>query len=216
MTRASTRFAWPLIGLFAVLALLVGWQEMRPRLSDPCARPFELTATGAIPGSVPGRDRNDHGDEAVVQWSRGTVAHPLSDQPPLEFQIIRSYDGRPFYERAVWVAPQKVQPEQHDVVEVDTPDGPVPIHLVYDLTKSPGVLVGYVFVQGLAATQNPFLYQIRRAWSQLVQGRPPLTLLLVSGTAPQRAREAVEERMRTWLLDAVARFDAVCRTDGAP
>jgi len=212
VSSLSKRFASALIILLGLALVPLFLLPLRADLVEPCASPDALLATSQIRESVPSGQREG---TTAFQWSEGTVANPLHADYPLQFQIIRSYEGRRLYERPVSVTPIKIQPESHVIEQVETARGSIPVHFVVDGTTRPIGMAGYLVVDGLEPVRSPVLRQLWRGLPRLLTGRPPITLMIVSGSVSPRNQPVLEERMQSWLVDAWEYFDRVCRVPAA-
>jgi len=188
----------------------VAMSSLHPRFRDACRNPAALQATSLIDGSRPLGERLEERGPRDIQWSEGEI--PLARQPaqPLHFQILRSYDARKLYEHTVRFASVKLEPEEHEVLRLTSKGVELPIHLVRDHTRSPSVVLAYLFAYRGRPVARPLLALLKDAPRQLLHGSAPLTLFLVEAKAPHRRTAAVEAVAEHWLVAAWHQYRTAC------
>lgn len=202
MIQPSGNYGAPLLALL-VVASLPGIAALRgSHGADPCRAPDALKATSLIPGTTALGERLESFTAATFQWSEGEVANPVFEDQPLQFQIIRSYDGAYLYERPTQFAGDKLEPEHASVRDLDASGERLPIHIVWDHTVSPSRLVAYFFVFDNRPVRSPLFAQLRHAVGLAVGGPRPTTLVLLSGTATPATAERAERAAVDWLARA--------------
>ena len=212
----STRYV-PHIVLLAVLAGAVVWPAwLLPRRADPCAHPDVLPVTGLIPDSRPEGERRDRLGGDVIQWSEGLVTGlGIPRDPPLFFRIVRTYNVLKAAERPLSLMPKKVEPEQVRVEQVETPGGPLPIHVIRTTGPTEFYLAAYLYAYGNDPVPHPFESQVRGALRELREGQRPLTVFLVGSPATREnaaEREAIALR---WIVSAWQHYRSMCLVQGA-
>jgi hypothetical protein len=212
--KPSPRFVIPIAGLALAFGAVVWPRWLEPQRRDTCARPDVLSVTGLIPDSQPHGERRESLDAERIQWSEGFVADPLLPRDPLVFRMVRSYSVLKTAEHPLGLMPVRVEPETVRIELVETPEGPLPVHVVRSSGRDAFQIVAYAFVFGNDPIAQPFLAQLRGAFRELRDGRRPLTVLLAGGGAtPASAthREAIALR---WVAAAWQHYRGLC-VDGA-
>jgi len=213
----SPRYALPLLGLLLLALIPAVIQQLNPRRIDSCKMPEALKATSLIPGAQARGERLEKRNRNVIQWSEGEIEVEVEmkpgrrRRPELGFQIIRTYDARPIYERPVSLVEGAPEPEQHFIRQQQTAAGTVPIHVVVDKTGRQGRVIAYLFVYDDEPVAMPFWSQAKNVFRELVTGARPLTLFLVDAKAAGRPTQAVADRATEWLGGAWEYFDEMCR-----
>lgn len=178
---------------------------------DSCRAPGALKATSMISGTLALGERLESLSPATFQWSEGEVANPALPKAPLQFQIIRSYDGPSLYENPLRFAGDRLEPEELIVREIEVDGERIPVHIAWDRTQVPGHrLVAYFFVFDGRPVRSPLATQLRRAVGLALRGPRPTTLVLVSGSAFPNSAAVIEDAATTWLGDAWRYFAHVC------
>ena len=207
----STRFV-PHIVLLALLAGAVVWPAwLSPRRADPCAHADVLPVTGLIPASRPEGERRERLGGDVIQWSEGRVTgSEIPRDMPLFFRIVRSYNVLKAAERPLALMPRKVEPDRVRLEQVETAEGPLPVHVVRTTGPTEFYLVVYLYAYGNDPVSHPFESQVRGALRELRDGQRPLTIFLVGGAATREnaaAREAIALR---WIVSAWQHYRSMC------
>jgi hypothetical protein len=207
----SARFV-PHVAVLAVLAGAVVWLAwLSPRRADPCAHPDVLPVTGLIPGSRPEGERRDRLGGDIIQWSEGRLTGPgLTRELPLFYRIVRTYNVLKAAERPLSLMPTPVEPETLRIELVETPEGPLPVHIVR--SSGPGVfqVAAYLYLYGNDPVPHPFEFQLRGALRELRQGQRPLTLLLVGGPATRENAAQREDLALRWITSAWQHYRSMC------
>ena len=123
----------------------------------------------------------------------------------MDVWMIRSIRPAELYERPVRFLEHKVSPEIHDVLQIETERGTIPVHILEDHTIAPGgagAIVGYLFIYGNDPTAEAFWAHARHLWDSVIRGRAPLTLFMVSSQASRRGSEAAREDISRVLAGA--------------
>ncbi len=222
MTRPSARYGVALVALLALSALArVAWIR-DARGPDVCRSPGAIKATSLIPGTVALGERLEALDADTFQWSEGEVANPLSPRSPMQFQIVRSYDAPRLYGNPLRIGertgpgahdqlasagarPDRMQPEDLRVRELDVDGERVPIHVAWDHTQAPlgpSRLVAWMFIYENRPVVSPLLRQIAGAAPLVIGGTRPLTLVTVSALAARSTGPRAEDAAMAWLADA--------------
>ena len=215
MIALSTRQARWLVLLLAAALVPIVLEAVRPRRHDDCRHPDMLTLTLAIPGSKPsprrpGEDgRNVGGDAQFTQWTEGQVEGPDDGESALQFWIIRAWDAGAASPRRV--LREAFDPEVHEVRELASEAGPLPVHVAIDRTRSPGRLVAWTWIYDGQPTADIFPALLRAAPRRLVTGSVPVTLLLVDGVAGDRDPADLDGAATKWLAGAWSHIARYCR-----
>ncbi len=178
---------------------------------ETCANPNALPRITRQAGFEPRGRMHGRLTDTVIDWAQGTIRKAPSSGSPMEVWMIRSIRPAELYERPVRFLDRKVSPEAHDLLEVETKRGTIPVHILEDYTVFPGAVVGYLLVYGNEPSGNAFWTHARHLWDSVTRGRAPLTLFLVSGQASRRGSEAAREDVSRVLAGAWENFDAACR-----
>ncbi len=177
---------------------------------DPCVNPNGLARISTLTGFEPEGRMRDQLTSTVIDWAEGTVAS-TSTTPPIDVWMIRSIRPAELYERPVRYLERKISPEIHDLVQLQTSRGTIPVHLLEDYTTNPGTIVGYLMIYGNEPTANAFSSHARGLWNAVTQGATPLTLVLVGRQAIRRGSDAGRESVTQILGNAWENFDSACR-----
>jgi len=188
----------------------VAMSSLHPRFRDPCRNPAALQATSLIDGFRPLGERLEKRGPHDIQWSEGEIPRVGRPSEPLHFQILRSYDARKLYEHTVRFASEKLEPEEHEILPRISQGEELPIHLVRDHTRSPSVILAYLFAYRGRPVAQPLLALLEDAPRQLLRGSAPLTLFLVEARAPHRRTAAAEEAAERWLVAAWRQYRMAC------
>jgi hypothetical protein len=206
----SSRYAMlsALVLVVAGILNLVISQDLSTR--ETCANPNGLPRITALPGFEPrGRVRGKLTD-TVIEWSEGRLPGSRTE-PPMDLWLIRSIRPPELYERPVRFLERKMSPETHRVIEVETSDGPLPVHLLEDYTSNPGTVVGYLLIHGNEPIENAFSTHVRNLARSVIQGATPLTLVIVSRQAVRRGSAQAQTNVSQVLASVWENFDAACR-----
>jgi len=208
--RPSTRFLVPIVGLALACGAIVWPRWLHPQRIDTCARPEVLSVTGLIAGSQPEGERRDRLDSDNVQWSEGSIADASFPKDPLLFRIVRSYNVLKTAEHPLGLMPVRVDPEQVRLELLDTPGGPLPVHVMRSSGRNSFHVVAYTFVFGNEPVESPFVAQLRGALRELRDGRRPLTILLAGGAATSETAPHREEVAMRWIASAWQHYRQLC------
>ena len=218
MIALSTRHVRWLVLLLGAALLPLLLEEARPRRHDDCRNPDMLTLTLAIPGSKPARAASRRaaagpGDvrssEAFSQWTQGEIENPQDERNPLRFWIVRSFDPGAASPRRVLEG--AFDPESHEVREVATEMGPLPVHVAIDRTRIPSRLVAWAWVYDGRPTDEIIPALLRAAPRRLVTGSVPVTLFLVDGVANEPDARPVDAAATKWIAEAWSHMARYCR-----
>lgn len=227
MIALSRRHARWLVLLLGAALLPFVLEEVRPRRHDDCRHPDMLTLTLAIPGSKPSRRRERQaparegeaprgpvvgppGSNAdFTQWTEGEIANPQDDRNALRFWIIRTFDPGAASPRRV--LREGFDPESHEVREVPSEAGAVPVHVAIDRTRDPGRLVAWVWVYDGRPTADLFPALVRAAPRRVLRGSVPVTFFLVNGAFYEPDAAAVDALATKWIADAWSHMARFCR-----
>lgn len=214
--RLSTRFLLPAAGLALACGAVVWPRWLAPERTETCARPEVLSVTGLIPGTEPEGENRARLSADHIQWSEGLVPDELLPRHPLVFRIVRSYAVLKTAEHPLGLMPQRVEAEVFDRKVVDTPSGPIPVHVVRSSGQSEFQLVAYAFVFGNEPVENPFVAQLRGAFRELSNGRRPLTVLLAGGAATPETAAHREGLALRWIASAWGHYREMCLDGRSP
>lgn len=218
MIALSTRHARWLVLLLGAALLPVVLEEVRPRRHDDCRNPDMLTLTLAIPGSKPTRSatrrapaqpRGGASREDFTLWTQGEIENPVDARNALRFWMIRSYDPDAISPRAYLEG--EFDPEQHDVRELETKEGVLPVHVATDRTRNPVRVVAWAFAYDGRPTAELFPALLRAAPGRLLNGSVPMTLFLVDGAAHESDAETVDAAATRWISEAWSHMARFCR-----
>jgi hypothetical protein len=211
----STRYTrWLLLLLGAALAPVL-LEAVRPRRHDDCRHPDMLTLTLAIPGSRPTASRARRTSERpalpseITLWTEGHLAGPGDGGNAPRFWIVRSFDPGQASPRGVLEG--SFDPESHEVRELATGTGVLPVHLAIDRTRSPSRVVAWAWAYDGRPTADVFPALLRAAPRRLLRGAVPVTLFLVDGSAGGPDTAPLEAAATQWIADAWAHMVRYCR-----
>ena len=218
MTALSTRHGRWLVLLLGAALLPFVLEEVRPRRHDDCRNPDLLTLTLAIPGSKPAPSASRHvpagpvnrgRSEDVVQWMQGEIENPQDPRNALRFWIVRSFDPAATSPRAVLQG--SFDPDSHEVREVTTTMGNVPVHVAIDGTRRPSRVIAWAWAYDGRPAAAIFPALLKSAPSRLMKGSVPVTLFLVDGTALDPDGGPVAAAATTWIANAWSHMARHCR-----
>jgi hypothetical protein len=214
----SARHARWLVLLLGAALLPVLLEEVRPRRYDDCRHPDMLTLTLAIPGSKPTRSAarrtpaEPDGEAArgdFTLWTQGEIENPEDARNTLRFWMIRSFDPGAVSPRGVLDG--AFDPESHEVRDVATEVGVLPVHVAIDRTRSPSRVVTWAWVYDGQPTAEIFPALLRAAPRRLLNGSVPVTLFLVDGAAHAPHTGAVDAAAMQWITEAWSHMARYCR-----
>jgi hypothetical protein len=177
-----------------------------------------LTLTLAIPGSKPATSASRRApagpvtgerSEDLVQWTQGEIENPQDPRNALRFWIVRSFDPAATSPRAVLQG--SFDPESHEVREVTTEMGNVPVHVAIDRTRRPSRVLAWAWAYDGQPAAEIFPALLKSAPSRLMKGSVPVTLFLVDGTAIDPDRGPVDTAATTWISNAWSHMARHCR-----
>jgi hypothetical protein len=220
VTRPSAKYGVALVALLALAAVVrLAWLR-DARGPDVCRSPEAIKATSLIPGTIALGERLEALDADTFQWSEGELPNPLSARNPMQFQIVRSYDAPRLYGNPLRLGertgpgahealasagsrPDRMQPEDLRVRELEVDGVRLPVHIAWDHTQAPtSRLVAWMFVYENRPVRSPLLSQLASAFPLVLGGPRPLTLVTISALATRSASDPVEEAAAAWLADA--------------
>jgi hypothetical protein len=207
----SDRYAKWLVAIFLLFALPVLAVDLWPRRRDDCRNPDLLFVTSLIEGSKPLGESKRAFSRDVVQWSKGELVRASPLDPPIRFQIVRSFDTRALYTTPTYLVEGTLDAELHEVEHVRTAAGPLPIHVAIDHTRSPSRFAAWAFVFDGRAVESPFLTILASAPRQLIGGSLPLTVLIVDGISLRHDVASATDTAKRWLASAWVQIATVCR-----
>jgi hypothetical protein len=213
-TRATRWLVLLLTAALVPVAVGLAW----PRRHDDCRHPDMLTLTLAIPGSKPTSSSGRRpapeppratDDGAIVQWTEGALENPETGSTPLGFWIVRTFD--PALASPRLVLRGSFDPESHDLRQIETASGLIPVHVAIDRTRSPSRVVAWTWAYDGRPTAEVFPALLRAAPRRLFQGAVPVTLFLVDGSASDPETGPVEATATRWISDAWSHMARYCR-----
>jgi hypothetical protein len=214
----STRYAWWLVFLLGAALVPVALGFAWPRRHDDCRHPDMLTLTLAIPGSKPTSSAGRRAapaparpaDEgAIAQWTEGALENPEPGGAALGFWIVRTFDPALASPRIVLRG--SFDPESHELRELETASGLLPVHVAIDRTRGPSRVVAWAWAYDGRPTADVFPALLRAAPKRLFQGAVPVTLFLVDGSASDPETARVEATATQWISDAWSHMARYCR-----
>jgi hypothetical protein len=214
----STRHARWLILLMAAALVPFLLEEVWPRRHDDCRHPDMLTLTLAIPGSKPARSAarraaaeadGPASREDFPLWTQGEIEGPEDARSALRFWMIRSFDPGAVSPRGVLRG--DFDPESHEVRDLETKEGVLPVHVAIDGTRNPRRLVAWAWAYDGRPAGEIFPALLEAAPMRLLKGSVPVTLLLVDGQAHDGDTEAVDAAALRWIAEAWSHVARYCR-----
>lgn len=217
MIALSSRHARWLVVLLGAALIPLLLEQVRPRRHDDCRNPDMLTLTLAIPGSKPTRSTAARAaerprgisDADLTLWAEGEIENPQDQRSPLRFWMVRSFDPAA-------VAPLRLlqgsfDPETHEVRQLETKVGVMPVHVAIDRTRSPSRVVAWAFAYDGRPAADVFPALLRAAPQRLLTGTVPVTLLLVDGIAHDPGAGNVAAAATQWISEAWSHVARSCR-----
>lgn len=210
MIALSSRYATAAALLLVAAGVLNLMISRNLSARETCANPNALPQITRQADFEPRGRMSGKITESLIEWAEGRVP-ARSGSPAKDVWLIRSIRPAEIYERPVRFLEQKVSPEIHDLVEVETASGTIPVHFLGDYTTQPGTVVGYVLVYGNDPTEDAFRTHVGHLFTSITQGATPLTLIMVSHQASRRGSEISRGEVSDVLAGAFENFDAACR-----
>ena len=208
MIRVPTRLLPWLAGLLALAAIPVCVAALRTERWDDCADPERLRDVGSlVPGDAEGPRKLYR--TGVFQRVEGTLpAGP--GLHPLRFRIVRTDEPRDPFEQPTRFLRVPMDPERSNVRHVEADGTQLPVHFAYAHLADTLRIVASVYLYDGQAVESLLRVQIGSAWSQLLHGRRPLTLLQVEGFGAPELRERIERGAIDWLVAGARAYREVC------
>ncbi len=207
----SDRFSLALAVLCAVALLPVAVHANARLRGDDCANGAALVP--ADRGIDPVRAAFIEQEFQATQWREGIL--PASgDAPEIRFAVIRSYEPRLLYYRGTRRLWKDVAPGGDSVEWLESDDGPVPIVrslIAGDRPGQPRAVIASLLVYEGQPIENGWRAQLGAAPRQMLTGSQPMTMFAVRGDVRAANRDAVERRVREYLLDSWRTYRALCR-----
>jgi hypothetical protein len=177
---------------------------------DDCAEPSALFDTFRIAGSQPGEETRNTGGRRVIQSSGGTVPVNVPRISPLQFRIVRSFDPRKLH---YWPIPLLDEIHYSSRVKLrwlEIGGEKLPVRIYHDHTMTSVRFLEYMYVYESRPRRHPFWAGLASAFLHPLDGARPLTLFMVSGTAPADLLEVAEQSADEWLISAWRYYKMVC------
>jgi exosortase len=215
--QPSTRYAWPMLAMCALALVPVGVNSYAQRRVDVCTHPEALLMGTGIsdPALRDERDRLLRERFAAEEWREGSVP-ATGDRPRLDYTIIRTYDPKRAYYRPEWRL-LKDEPFDKRVIEVDTEQGTIPVHVpVYAAQRGTQLVVAYLIVYQGEPVADPYINQLRSAASQMFSGASPMTLYIASARVPELQTDAALDAIGDWLGRSWKHHRNVCAARERP
>jgi hypothetical protein len=102
-------------------------------------------------------------------------------------------------------------PESHEVRDVETKAGVMPVHVAIDRTQSPSRVVAWAWAYDGRPTAEVFPALLRAAPLRLLEGSVPVTMFLVDGVAHEPDVGAVDAAATQWISEAWSHMTRYCR-----
>jgi len=206
VTRLSPRFALPVIILMLAAALPVWLHFVSAPTRDDCADPRAFFGAGRIGGAdvVPlgRRGRRYQGVEAAFRGASGGK---------LRLRVLRTYDPSPLlaspfrvgFAPGLYLLPGELR-------QLTAGEHALPVRWHATETQGAVAFEAYGYVHGGIPSSNPLGSGLRLAWEQLIHGARPVTVLIVSGSAPVAARAGLEREAEGLFVRAWRQLAAAC------
>jgi hypothetical protein len=214
----SSRHARWLVVLLGAALFPVLLEELSPRRHDDCRNPDMLTLTLAIPGSKPSRSAarraaaerpGEVSSADLTLWSEGEIENPQDARNALRFWMIRSFD--PTAASPLRLLQGSFDPESHEVREIETTMGVLPVHVAIDRTRRPSRVVAWAFAYDGRPTDDVFPALLRAAPLRLLKGAVPVTMFVVDGIAHDPDAGNVDAAATQWISEAWSHVARYCR-----
>lgn len=212
MTPIAERPLLPLLAILLTVLVPVVYHAYGDDEREDCADPASLLAAYRIPGTGDETERWDKHVNGWAQWTEGDILPGRSDVEPPTFLILRTFRSRRVYLRPTIFLPEKLEPDHVELQWIDVDGQQVPIHVgtIFQHSKRSMKLAAYMFAYGDRPVADPFREELASALPQIVGGRRPLTLFLVSGFAKRDKMESIERPAREWLANAWRHYRDSC------
>ena len=211
MIAASLRYVRPLGLLLAVAAVPVIAHSVIGITAETCADPEALIS--GLDAPEPSLERAEflRSSMHVSEFAEGSAVPPRGGAA-LDYLVLRSWDPKRLYHRPEQRLLKGVIATGTRLEWVDAGDRSLPIQSVeYEqlLMAQHKPVAAYLLVYAGEPVSNPYWAQIASSLRELLLGKQPMTLYFVYGSGGPDA-QAVEERVRAWLVDAWRRHRSVC------
>ena len=210
MIPVSTRYLTPLVVLLALTAIPVGVHGVGTLKSDDCRDPQAFQATQGIPGSEPDLAATPWVSRSLVQWSVGSIWIGPDHRRELRYRIFRTYDSSDLYNYPLKFLGRPFDPDRTDFSWRETNGERIPVYVASLQRRGAVQLAIYMFVAGADAVSSPLRMELGSALPKLLGGARPSTLMMVSGSAPRKQRQEIEQAAVDWLASALAYYREVC------
>lgn len=210
MTPLSGRYAAPVLLMLGLAFAPIAQHSVRGGQIEDCARP-ELLRDPATFGDASGETRHT-GRIRPKPWNEGALRLAGARPIVLDWALLRSQRPVSLYLHLHSYAFSGTRPEEvsTDWLEVDSEH--LPIHLAYESWPSQRRFAVYLLVYRSEAVANPLSALLRSAVRDMIEGTPPMSILMISGTVSEADVDRALESARSWLIEAFHRHQAVCST----
>lgn len=212
MIPLARRFSLAALALLAIAALPIWLHRSTGATSDPCANPEQLRHLDAFGKSYSVREIGEHEAPNHTLWVEGKLP-PFAGRKSMRFRVVRGVDPFAFYGDLQGYFFHSALPEDlREVRALNAGSDVLPVHHQSDSSTGPLKLTQYLFALGLEPVTHPLPGGLSLALDQLVRGRQPVTLFLISGSANAAIRASFEEHADAWLAAAWSEYLRVCRS----
>jgi hypothetical protein len=143
-------------------------------------------------------------------WIEGRLP-PFADRRPMFFRVVRTWEPFRFYgDLSRYFYHLQLPENRRELHPVQAGADVLPVHYEID-TTGPLKLTKYFFAVDLEPEEHPFLAGVSRAMDQLLHGRHPVMLFLVSALSKVEAQQAFEEHADSWLASVWSEYKTICR-----
>lgn len=209
MITLSSRYAYVLSVALLLIAIPAWYHAIASPRAFSCSDPDTLFRSQSLP-RVATYEPLPVQRRYFLDSAKGTLSLPGRWKVTPQWRITRTDHLERYYFNPHHL-PAKLMPDDKIELRTVMVEGvELPIHLRWDESQKDVVISAYLYILDGRPIQNPFTGAAAAAASQLVNGRSPLTAILVTGTSSKTFDRKNRDALVDWLESAWIRYDEIC------
>jgi hypothetical protein len=207
----ARRFSPAALALLAIAALTIWLPRGIGARADSCSG-SELQHLAAYGENYTTPEMGELESSIHDLWVDGRLP-PFAGTRPLFFRVVRTVDPFRFYDlHRYFIQAPPLPADFHEIRALSAGSDVLPVHHRIDAYFGPHKHTQYLFALGLEPVAHPFRAGLSHALDQLVRGRRPIALFMVSGTVNEETRAAFEQHANAWMAEAWSEYRRVCES----